>query len=259
MKISKLLVLTLASWFAVAAHAAEPMSKPLAAKAAVAQGKSAGQPSEAELKKMIEPRLGDGVKIDTIKATPYSGLYEIRIGSDILYTDAKGDYLFMGNVFQTKNMQNLTKERTDELSKVKFADLPLDQAIKIVKGDGKRVMAIFEDPNCGYCKRFRNTLAEVDNVTVYSFMYPILGGDSPAKAKNIWCAGDSKVALEEWMTKNKEAVAAAADCKNPVEKVMELGQKLRISGTPTIIFADGSRIPGAIDAKGLERKFASIK
>lgn len=258
MKISKLLALTLAGWMTMAAQAAEPVSKPLAQKAVAAKGK-AGEPSEAELKKLIEPRLGEGVKIDSIKPTPYSGLYEIRIGADILYTDAKGDYLFMGNVFQTKNMANLTKERTDELSKIKFADLPLDQAIKIVKGDGKRVMAVFEDPNCGYCKRFRNTLAEVDNVTVYSFMYPILGGDSPAKAKNIWCAGDNKLALEEWMTKNKEASSAAADCKNPIDKVVELGHKLRISGTPTIIFADGSRIPGAIDAKGLERKFASIK
>lgn len=255
MKVIKLLVLTLASAFAMTASAAEPVTQKLA----MSKGKAGAQLSEAQLKKMIEPRLGQGVKIDTIRPTPYSGLYEIRIGADIFYTDAKGDYLFMGNVFQTKDMANLTKERSDELNKVKFADLPLDQAIKIVKGDGKRVMAVFEDPNCGYCKRFRNTLAEVDNVTVYAFMYPILGGDSPAKAKNIWCANDNKAALDDWMTKNKEAVAASADCKSPIEKVVELGQKLRISGTPTIIFADGSRIPGAIDAKGLERKFASIK
>ncbi len=256
MKISKIAVLVAAACFTVMSGVV------IASKTgAESAGKkaSAKSMSEAELKKLIEPRLGEGVKIDSIKPTPYSGLLEVRIGSDIFYTDAKGDYLVMGQVFKTDGMRNLTKERTDELSKIKFNDLPFGDAIKIVKGDGKRQMAIFEDPNCGYCKRFRQTLAEVDNVTVYAFLVPILGGDSPAKAKNIWCSADNKAALDEWMVKSKEPATAAADCKNPIDRNSELGRKLRVNGTPTIFFADGSRIPGAIDAKGLEQKFASIK
>ena len=255
MKISKIAVLVAACFTLLGNGAMAAKAEPKAAAEPVAKK----APSEAELKKLIEPRLGDGVKIDSIKPTSYSGLLEVRIGSDIFYTDAKGDYLIMGQVFKTENMRNLTKERTDELSKIKFNDLPFGDAIKIVKGDGKRVMAIFEDPNCGYCKRFRQTLAEVDNVTVYSFLIPILGGDSPVKAKNIWCAADNKVALEEWMVKGKEAAAAAAECKNPADKLAELGRKLKVNGTPTIFFTDGSRVPGAIDAKGLEQKFAALK
>lgn len=248
MKISKIAVYVAAACFTLlgtSAMAATPVAdKPM---------------SEAALKKLIEPRLGEGVKIDSIKPAAFMGLLEVRIGSDVFYTDAKGDYLVMGQVFKTDGMRNLTKERTDELSKIKFSDLPLADAIKIVKGDGKRQMAVFEDPNCGYCKRFRQTLAEVDNVTVYAFLIPILGGDSPAKAKNIWCAADSKAALDDWMVRGKEAATAAADCKNPIDANAALGRKLRVNGTPTIFFTDGSRVPGAIDAKGLEQKFASIK
>ena len=216
-------------------------------------------PTEAELKALIAPRLGEGVKIDSIKPTTYSGLLEVRIGSDIFYTDAKGEYLVMGQVFKIKNMQNLTKERVDELSKIKFSDLPLADAIKTVKGDGKRVLAVFEDPNCGYCKRFRQALTDVDNVTIYTFIYPILSEDSNVKAKNIWCSADNKLALEDWMVRGKVAASAAEDCKTPVDKVSAFGRKLKITGTPTIFFADGSRIPGMVEAKGLEQKFASIK
>ena len=255
MKLSKVAVLVAAACFTLMGSVI--VTSQVVAEPAAKKGEKSL--SEAELKKLIEPRLGEGVKIDSIKPTPYSGLLEVRIASDIFYTDAKGDYLVMGQVFKTEGMRNLTKERTDELSKIKFNDLPFGDAIKIVKGDGKRQMAIFEDPNCGYCKRFRQTLAEVDNVTVYAFLIPILGGDSPVKAKNIWCAADAKTALDDWMVRGKEAATAAADCKNPIDSNSELGRKLRVNGTPTIFFTDGSRVPGAIDAKGLEQKFASIK
>ena len=111
---------------------------------------------EANIRKNIEPRLG-GAKIDSIKETPYSGMVELRVGSDILYTDKKGEYLFIGQVYEAKTTRNLTRERIDELNKIKFSDLPLNMALKQVKGDGKRVIAVFEDPNCGYCKRLRQT------------------------------------------------------------------------------------------------------
>ena len=221
----------------------------------------AESPVEASIKKVVEPRLGPGVKIDSVKETPYAGLYEVRAAGDILYTDKKGEYLFIGHVYNAKTSQDLTKERIDEINKIKFSDLPLELALKQVKGDGKRVIAVFEDPNCGYCKRLRQaTLKDVDNVTIYTFLYNILSEDSFVKSKNIWCAQDRVKALDDWMVAGKAAPAAPASCATtPNDKVLALGQKLRIQGTPAIFFADGSRIPGAVDTKTLEAKLSSLQ
>ena len=214
---------------------------------------------EATIKKNIEPRLG-GAKIESIKETPYGGLYELRVAGDILYTDKKGEYLVIGHVYDTKTTRDLTRERIDDINKIKFSDLPLDSAIKQVKGDGKRVIAVFEDPNCGYCKRLRQTaLKDLNNVTIYTFMYNILSDDSSVKSKNIWCSADRGKAWDDWMVNGKAAPAAAASCQTPNDKVLALGQKLRIQGTPAIFFADGSRIPGAVDQATLEKKLESIK
>ena len=232
----------------------------LALAALVASCVGAETPVEANIKKVIEPRLGEGVKIESVKETPYAGLYEIRAAGDILYTDKKGEYLFIGHVYDAKTSQNLTKDRVDEINKIKFSDLPLQSALKTVKGDGKRVIAIFEDPNCGYCKRFRQTtLKEANNLTVYTFMLNILSDDSAIKSKNIWCAPDRNKAWDDWMINGKAAPTAAASCKTPNEEISALGRKLRVQGTPAIFFADGSRMPGAVDLKTLEAKLASIK
>jgi thiol:disulfide interchange protein DsbC len=214
---------------------------------------------ESAVKKLVEPRLGEGAKVDAVTKTPYAGLFEVRVGSDILYTDEKANYLFIGNVIDARKSVDLTKLRTDELSKVKFADLPFDQALKTVMGNGKRVIAIFEDPNCGYCKRFRKTLQGVENITVYTFMYNILSEDSVVKSKDIWCSADKNKAWDDWMLNGKAAATAAAGCAAPHDKILALGKKLRITGTPTIFFTDGSRLPGAVDVKALESKFASLK
>jgi thiol:disulfide interchange protein DsbC len=214
---------------------------------------------EATIKKAVEPRLG-GAKIESVHETPYAGLYEVRVAGDILYTDKKGEYLVLGHVYDTKTSQDLTRARIDDIQKIKFSDLPLDMAIKQVKGDGKRVIAVFEDPNCGYCKRLRQTtLKNMDNVTIYTFMYNILSEDSSVKSKNIWCSADRTKAWDEWMVNGKMAPAAAESCATPNEKVLALGQKLHIQGTPAIFFADGSRIPGAVDQKTLEAKLSSLK
>ena len=215
---------------------------------------------EANIKKVLEPRLGDGAKIESIKESPVPGLYEVRAGGDIIYTDKKGEFIIVGQIFVAKTAQNLTKERLEEINKIKFSDLPLENAVKLVKGDGKRVIAIFEDPNCGYCKRFRQTtLHEIDNVTVYTFMYNILSEDSAVKSKNIWCSPDRNKAWDDWMVAGKPAPVAAANCVNPNEKVSALGQKLRINATPALFFADGTRVSGAIDTKALEAKFKTLK
>jgi thiol:disulfide interchange protein DsbC len=214
---------------------------------------------EANIKKAIEPRLG-GAKIEAVHETPYAGLYEVRVAGDILYTDKKGEYLILGHVYDAKTSQDLTRARIDDIQKIKFSDLPLDMAIKQVKGDGKRVIAVFEDPNCGYCKRLRQTtLKNMDNVTIYTFLYNILSDDSFAKSKNIWCSADRAKAWDDWMINGKMAPAAAESCATPNEKVLALGQKLHIQGTPAIFFADGTRIPGAVDQKTLEAKLSSLK
>jgi thiol:disulfide interchange protein DsbC len=216
-------------------------------------------PVEATIKKSLEPRLG-GAKIESVKETPYAGLYEVRVAGDILYTDKKGDFLVIGHVYDAKTSQDLTRARIDEINKVKFSDLPLENAIKQVKGNGKRVIAVFEDPNCGYCKRLRQTtLKDMDNVTIYTFLYNILSEDSFVKSKNIWCSSDRAKAWDDWMIEGKLPPAAPADCKTPNEQVLALGQKLRIQGTPAIFFTDGTRIPGAVDQKTLEAKLSSLK
>jgi thiol:disulfide interchange protein DsbC len=227
--------------------------------ALTAASASAQTGQEASIKKLVEARLGDGAKVESITKTPYAGLYEVRIGGDIIYTDAKADYLFVGRILDTKTQKDYTRARLDEINKIKFSDLPFDSAVKMVKGNGKRVIAVFEDPNCGYCKRFRHTLNDMDNVTVYTFMYNILAEDSAVKSKNIWCSADRAKAWDEWMLNGKAAAAAPANCTTPNEKIFELGRKMKITGTPTIFFTDGTRIPGAVDAKTLEDKLASLK
>jgi thiol:disulfide interchange protein DsbC len=215
---------------------------------------------EAAVKKMIEPRLGEGAKVDAVTKTPYSGLFEVRVGNDIFYTDAAAKYVFVGRIMDAQTSRDFTRERVDELNKVKFSDLPLDLAMKKVKGNGKRVIVVFEDPNCGYCKRFhKTTLQEIDNVTVYTFLYNILAEDSGVKSRNVWCSADRNKAWTDLMVDGKSPAPAPEACQAPNDKVLALGQKLNVTGTPTIIFADGSRTPGWIDAKTLEAKLTSLK
>ncbi len=231
-----------------------------------AHGQTSTQPkaqtstqTEAYIKKMIVENIGSGAKVDSVTKTPYGGLYEVRMGNEIVYTDEKAKYVFVGSIIDIKGSVNFTKQRTDELNRVNFADLPLDAAVKYVKGNGKRVIAIFEDPNCGYCKKFRHTLQGVDNITVYTFMYNILAEDSVTKSRDIWCAPDRSKAWDDWMLNNKAAPVAAAGCVAPHEKVLALGKKIRVTGTPTVIFTDGSRLPGMVDIKALEDKLANMK
>jgi len=218
------------------------------------------QTVEAKLKKLLQGRLGNEQPVESVTKTPYGGLYEVKVGNELVYTDADGKFVFIGHVFDTETSKDLTQAKLDELNKIKFSDLPLDLAAKSVKGNGKRVIAVFEDPNCGYCKRFRKSLVEIKDLTVYTFMYPILGDDSLKKVKNMWCSADKAKAWDDWMIEGKAAPNAPDSCSTTaIDKVVELGKKYRVSGTPTIIFADGSRIPGAIDAKTLENKLAQIK
>jgi len=211
------------------------------------------------IKKAIGPKFGPGVVIDSVKKTDYSGLYEVQVGDDLFYTDEKMQYVFVGKVVDLKSHKNLTQERIEKLSAVKLTDLPLDLAFKQVKGNGKRVIAVFEDPNCGFCKRLRKALQSVDNITIYTFMYDILSDDSAVKSRNVWCSADPAKTWTDWMVSGIPAPEAPKDCTiDPHEKVLALGAKLHINGTPAIFFEDGSRVAGYIDAAAMEEKLKNV-
>ena len=183
------------------------------------------------------------------------GLYEVRIGTDLFYTDAKGNYLIQGELFDTKARRNLTEDRITKLTAVDFAALPLKDAFTIVRGDGKRKLAVFEDPNCGYCKRFERDLQNVDNITIYLFLYPILSPDSAEKSRNIWCAKDRVAAWQDYMVRDKTPAPAACDT-SALQRNLAFGKKYKITGTPTLIFTNGARVPGAIGAQDVEKRLA---
>ena len=209
--------------------------------------------AELIIKRTLEGRLG-GIKIDSVTKTPYFGLYEVHVDGEILYTDEKMSYLFSGNIIDAKSMQNLTEKRLRELSGIKWENLPLASAVKTVRGSGKRALAVFSDPNCPYCKRFEKDLAKVDDITIYTFLYPILSEDSHVKAKAVWCAADRPKAWSELMLNAK--VPPVVDCDTPIEKNLELGRKYRINGTPTLVFANGERVSGAVPGDQLEKLLA---
>ncbi|NWG30874.1 MAG: DsbC family protein [Rhodocyclaceae bacterium] len=220
---------------------------------------------EAEVKKAVDPVLtelfGPGIKADAVRKLDKFNLYEIQIGGDLLYTDEKVGFLINGDVLDVQAKKNLTEERKQKLSQVKFSELPLDLAIKQVKGNGKRVLVTFEDPNCTYCRKLAKELQSVSDVTIYTFLYPILSPDSAEKSKNVWCASDRAKAWNELMLDGKQP--ASANCSHPIDKVVALGRKLNVRGTPAMIFADGTRIPGYMPAamleKALDKGSANVK
>ena len=231
----------------------------LALLAAACTVQAAGDPAEAAIRSNLKARIPQIDKIDEVSKSPMPGLYEVRVnGSDIFYTDAQANYLIHGNLIDTRARRNLTEERINKLSAIDFSDLPLKDAFTIVRGNGERKLAVFEDPNCGYCKRFERDLQSVDNVTVQMFLYPILGADSVEKSKNIWCAKDPVAAFNGWML-NEKAIPAASCDTAAIERNLEFGRKHKITGTPTLIFADGQRVPGAINAQQVEQLLSQAK
>jgi len=213
---------------------------------------------EADIKKAMEARLG--TKVESVAKSGYLGLYEVYADGAIFYTDDKVSAIVVGGqMIDAKSMKNVTDERMKKLTAIRFSDLPLDRAIKQVRGDGKRVLATFEDPNCGYCKRLAKELQKLDNVTVYVFLYPILSEDSVRKSKQIWCSADRSRAWNDWMIDGKTP-SGREDCDtSAVTKNQEFGRKLNISGTPTIFFADGERVPGAVPLARIEQKLNQVK
>jgi thiol:disulfide interchange protein DsbC len=214
------------------------------------------QADEAAIRKAIAERLPKLGKIDEVNKTPMPGLFEVRVGAELYYTDPEGNFLVLGQLIDTRLQRNLTEERQDKLLAIDFSALPVKDAFTIVRGNGKRKIAVFEDPNCGYCKKFERDLQKVDNVTVYMFLYPILGADSTDKSRNIWCAREKGKAWQDWMVRDQAAPSATCDVEALARNV-EFGRKYKITGTPTLVFTDGTRVPGAIGAPQVEKMLAA--
>ena len=216
-------------------------------------------PHDAVISKNLKERLPNLPAIDEISKTPMDGLFEVRVnGTEIFYTDAEGNFLIQGSVFDTKARSNLTEIRTNKLSAIDFAALPLKDAFTIVRGNGKRKIAVFEDPNCGYCKRYEREMQKVENATFYMFLYPILGADSVTKSNSLWCAKDKAKAWQDWMVRDLPVVPATCDT-SALTRNVEFGKKYKITGTPTMFFVDGTRVPGAIDAAQVEKMLTAAK
>ena len=214
---------------------------------------------EATIRKNLAERLPQLQNIDEVTKSAMPGLGEIRSnGADILYTDAEANFLIQGSLIDTKLRRNLTEERVDKLTAIAFDALPLKDAFTIVRGNGKRKLAVFEDPNCGYCKRFERDLQKVDNVTIHMFLYPILSADSTDKSKAIWCAKDKGKSWQDWMVRDIPISTASCDT-TALTRNVEFGHKYKITGTPTLIFSNNERVPGAIDTKQIEQHLAEAK
>ncbi len=216
------------------------------------------QADEADIRRVMEAKLG--TKVEAVAKSGYLGLYEVYADGNIFYTDEKVTAIMVGaQMIDARSMKNVTEERMRKLTAIKFSELPLERAIKQVRGDGKRVLATFEDPNCGYCKRLAKDLQKLENVTIYTFLYPILSEDSVRKSRQIWCSADRGRAWNDWMIDGK-APAGKEDCDvSAVAKNQDFGRKLNITGTPTIFFADGERVPGAVPLARIEQKLNQLK
>lgn len=228
----------------------------LAAVATVAGAQALPAAQVTALKQKLAQRLPEVPVVEEIRLSPIAGLLEVRAGQHVFYVDAKGDYLIDGSLIETRTQRNVTQERLDDINRIDFASLPLKDAVVWKNGSGKRKLAVFADPNCGYCKRLEKDLQQIKDVTVYTFLIPILGDDSTAKVDNIWCVKDRTEVYRGWMLENKVPSKAFGMCKSPAKRNLELAQKYRINGTPAMVFEDGTRLASAAPADVIEERLA---
>ncbi|MEP7099310.1 MAG: DsbC family protein [Burkholderiales bacterium] len=232
----------------------------LALFATLAQAAFAQVPQEALIRKNLAERIPDFPKIDEVNKTAIPGLYEVRIGTELVYTDERGDHVIQGNIIETKTRTDLTQARIDKITAIDFAALPLKDAIVWKQGSGARKLVVFADPNCGYCKKFETEMQQVRDVTVYTFLIPILGGDSPEKTRNIWCAKDNGAAWRDWMIKGTAAPRNMGNCDvSALQRNVAMAKKFRVNGTPALVFEDGKRVPGALPPDEVEKRFAASR
>ena len=217
---------------------------------------------EAQIRQAVESKLG-GVKVEGVQATPVAGIFEVRFtssdGPQLLYSDAQGTYLFTGHLIDIKTDRDLTEERLQKITAIEFNSLPLELALKIQRGNGRRVLAMFTDPYCPYCRRFEQTLQQLDDTTVYVFMFPVIRPDAADHSRAVWCSKDRVKAWQELAIGEKAKVpVASANCANPVDKVLELGRSLRVKSTPTLFFANGERLEGGLQLAPMRAKLDDV-
>lgn len=212
--------------------------------------------NEAQIKRLIEQRL-QGMRVVGVSKTKYGGLWEVRTNdNEIFYTDDKVTFIFVGSVRDGQNPQrDLTEERRQRLSAVNFDELPFNQAFKIVRGNGKRQIAYWSDPNCPYCRQVEREFNQIDDVTIHVFMYPILSADSMPKSRAVWCSSDRTKVWQDMMLNGVQPTAPTGNCETPLERNLEYGRKVRISSVPTMLFPNGMRIAGYRPAAELMKAY----
>jgi len=230
------------------------------AAAAVLASISAGvAANEATVKAELQKKYPE-IVVETVSKSPVPGIYEVFAQGQMIYTDEKAAYLFVNaNLIDTEKKSNLTEERMSKLTAIKFDQLPLNLAMKKVKGKGTRKLAYFGDPNCGYCKKFEQDLTKIDGVTIYVFLYRVLGPDSTEKAKSIWCSKDRIKAWDNQLVNGVAPTAPTTCDTSSIDKTVAFGKQKNITGTPTMFFVDGQRIPGAIPVEQIEQRLAAAK
>lgn len=211
---------------------------------------------ETKVESLVKSHFGEDKKIESVKKTPYLGLYEIQIDRHVIYTDSNAQYYFIGHIFNPQEKSDYTADANEGSGKIDFSKLPFEFAITTVHGKGERKIAIFEDPNCGYCRKYQSTLRSLQNVTIYTFLFNVIAPDSSVISRDIWCAPNNAAAWDDWMTANRLPRPADTKCVAPNEQVFDLGRKLDIGGTPTTIFPDGTRVMGFLDKKAIQRELS---
>ncbi len=214
---------------------------------------------EATIRAALTKRLPNLPHIDEIRRAPLSGLYELRLGAQVIYSDAQGSFVIEGEIIDTVKHANLTQDRIDSLTAFDFSRLPLKDAVVWKRGTGARKLVVFADPNCAYCKKLERDLNDVPDITVFTFMIPILGGDSPEKARDIWCSKDNGKVWRTWMINGAEPARATAACDtSALSRNVALGRKHGVTGTPSLVFENSERVPGILSPEELEKKFATL-
>lgn len=216
---------------------------------------------ERQIREMLEPKLG--VKVEGVQATAIPGLYEVRVqtpdGPKILYSDEKGTYVLTGRLIDMKAERDLTEERMQKLTAIEFGKLPLDLAVKVQRGNGKRVLAMFTDPYCPYCRRLEKALLQINDITIYVFMYPVIRPENADHSRAVWCAPDRAKAWLELAAQDQPKVPPLrGGCANPVDKTLELGRSLGVRSTPTLYFSNGERVEGGMQVADLRAKLDEI-
>ena len=214
--------------------------------------------SEQQIRSELQKKIGSNTKIKSVSLSPIPGVYEVLVGNDIFYTDVNSKYLIQGEIIEIATGKNITEQKQADLNRIKWSELNPANALKVVRGNGSRQLAVFSDPNCGYCKRLDKSLQQLDNVTIFTYLIPILSPDSTQKSKQIWCSADSQKTYIDWMI-NGVIPSGKSDCTTPLDKNMAYAKTYGITGTPTIFFTDGSRFPGAVQISDIEKKFSSLK